>query len=354
MRLIHTAYLPTAQHPQLRPAALIEMEEPADYDRLYRYIVESGYYGSEYFEREVGYRHRRLVAHFFWVAEVARHLAPRRALEVGCGRGDVLFLLQRAGIDVTGVDVSTAVIDQAWPPLRDHLVCGDFGAVLSQLAADPSVEPFDLVCGFDIWEHLPPSRLDEYLAAAVAVSSDDALFYFVVPAFGTDPVFGEQFPLEFEENRADFEARRPFHHLLSDADKGGVPALGHLIWAHTQWWQEAFARHGLIRVPEVEAQVHHFVDPLVPHSVRSFYLFRRDGPAAEARATALAADRPYDRRAFSASVTHLLTRLWWGPVGPLRFDGDVRRRAARSWWDRVRLLGQDRLRQWPRRLTGRS
>jgi hypothetical protein len=50
MRLVHTAYLPTAQHPQLRPAALIEMEEPADYDRLYRYIVESGYYGSEYSE----------------------------------------------------------------------------------------------------------------------------------------------------------------------------------------------------------------------------------------------------------------------------------------------------------------
>jgi SAM-dependent methyltransferase len=354
MRLIHSAYLPTERHPQHRPAALIEMEEPADYDRLYRYIVESGYYGSEYFEREVGYRHRQLVAHFFWVSEIARHLDPRRVVEVGCGRGDVLFLLQRAGIDVTGVDVSPAVIEQAWPTLRDHLVCGDFLTALEDLAADPAVAPFDLVCGFDIWEHLPPSQLDDYLAAAVAVSSDDALFYFVVPAFGADPVFGEQFPLEFEENRADFDARRPFRHLLSDADKGGVPALGHLIWAHTDWWQAAFARHGMVRVPEVEAQLHHFVDPLVPHSVRAFYLFRRDSDAAAARAASLVAERPYDRRAFSASVTQLLTKLWWSPVGPVRFDGEVRRLAVRSWWDRVKLLGHDRLRQWPRRLGRRS
>jgi SAM-dependent methyltransferase len=353
MRLVHSAYLRSEQHPQHRPAALIEMEEPADYDRLYRYIVESGYYGSEYFEREVGYRRRRLVAHFFWVAEIARHLAPRRVVEVGCGRGDVLFLLQRAGVDVTGVDVSPAVIDQAWPPLRDHLVCGDFLAALTALAADPAVAPFDVVCGFDIWEHLPPSQLDAYLDAAVAVSSDDALFYFVVPAFGADPVFGEQFPLEFEENRADFEARRPFHHLLSDADKGGVPALGHLIWAHTEWWQEAFARHGLVRVPDVEAQIHHFVDPLVPHSVRSFYLLRRDTAAAAARAASLVAERPYDRRAFSASLIQLLTRLWWGPVGPVRFDGDVRRLAVRSWWDRVKLLTHDRVRQWPQRVLRR-
>lgn len=339
MKLLHTRYLPREGQPSGRAASLIEIEDPAEYDTLYQYIVDSGYYGSEYFDRDIGYRAQQIVSHFYLVAEVVRYLRPGRVLEVGCGRGDVLYLLSLAGVDVTGVDVSRHVVDSAWPSLAGRIHCGDFREVLSAQAA--AGERYDVVCGFDIWEHLPPSELDAYLDAVIAASTDDAVFYFVVPAFGPDPVFGEQFPLEFEENRADFDARRPFRHLLSDAYKGGVPTLGHLIWAHTDWWQAAFERHGLVRMPDVEAQLHHFVDPLVPHSVRAFYLFARDTPAGRARAGALAA-RPYDRRAFTGSVTHLLTHLWWGPGGPIRFDGDLRRRVVRAWWERLMALGRAR------------
>jgi SAM-dependent methyltransferase len=335
MKLLHTHYLPRADEITGRAASLIEIEEPREYDTLYEYIVESGYYGSEYFDRDIGYRDKQIVSHFFWVAEIVRHLRPHRVLEVGCGRGDVLHLLDRARVDVTGVDVSPYVVDASWPSLQGRIHCGDFRDVLAGLAA--AGERFDVVCGFDIWEHLPPDQLDAYLEAAVSVASPDAMFYFVVPAFGADAVFGEQFPLEFEENRADFDARRPFRHLLSDAYKGGVPTLGHLIWAHTEWWQAAFERHGLVRVPDVEVQVHHFLDPLVPHSVRAFYLFTRDTPQGRARADALIA-RPYDRGRFTRSVTHLLTGFWWGPGGRVRFDSDLRRTALRAWRSRLAAL----------------
>ena len=68
---------------------------------------------------------------------------------------------------------------------------------------------YDLVFGLDIFEHLNPNRLDKYLAAIHERLVDGGVLFAVVPAFGTDAVFGEAFPLYLDEWQADLDAR-PF------------------------------------------------------------------------------------------------------------------------------------------------
>lgn len=333
MRRVSSSYLDDGRgfnHGQ--PATLIEVEDDDDLDALHDTIVRTNYYSDEYFTEHGGYQEGTIVGHFWYLAEIARHLRPRRVLEVGCGRGDVLELLRRAGVEAHGIDFSSDIVARAWPGLRPTMRCGDLLEVLdAQVRHQPHLR-FDLVCGFDIWEHLPPRRLDDYVERAVEVTSEDALFLFVVPAFGDDPVFGEQFPLEFEENREAFERREPFRFMVTDKVNGAVPAQGHLTWAHTDWWTSLFRSHGLVRMPAVERPFHDFLDDLLPHSVRSFYLFRRDTPAAAERARQLEG-RPYGKVAFTATVARLFSAT--PPVGPVTFDRDVKGQAVEVW--RARL-----------------
>ena len=228
MRTVETHYLDDGKvFNDGRPAVLIEVDGPEDLDALHRRIVESGYYDSDFFVRHSGYQQGRLISHFFFVAEIIRSLGPRRVVEAGCGRGDVLYLLSLAGVEVAGIDFSEDVLAEAWPSLRPHLAFGDLQEALLRMAARPEAR-FDVLCGFDVWEHMPPHRMGDYLDAVIGVATDDALFVSVMPAFGRDAVFGEPFPLEFEENRTAHERGELYRYLLSDANVPGVPALGHL------------------------------------------------------------------------------------------------------------------------------
>ena len=289
MRALRTQYLDNGlgyNHGQ--PATVIEVERDEDYDALYDYIVESDFYGRAYLPRQSGMVDDRIISHFWWMAEMVAMLAPRNVVDIGCGRGDFLRLLHdEHGPAVAGIDFGSAVDSVVWPSL-----VGTFhnGAILDVLRGwnGPA---FDVACGSDIWEHLHPRTLDETIAELIARSTDDALFWFVVPAFGDDEVFGEQFPLELEENREDFDQRRPFRYLLSDGSDERVPAAGHLTWAHTDWWVEKFEAQGLVRETEIERAIHRFADAHIPHSIKSFYLFRRQDAAARERVARLSMPR---------------------------------------------------------------
>lgn len=289
MKLIQTHHLSDGKGlNQGQAASLIEIEGPADFDALFENIVRTGYYDRDYFASHSGYEPGRLVTHFLFVAEMALRLRPRRLLEVGCGRGDVLSLLRRRGVAVSGIDFSAAARSQAWLDIRDAIELGDFTEVCARYAA--SDRRFDVVCGFDIWEHLHPERLKPSIRAVVDASTDDALYFFVVPAFGEDAVFGESFPLEFAENRKELQARLPFRHLKAERTDPPIPASGHLIWAHTDWWERQFQSQGLQRRPALERQLH-FFDRFLPYSVRSFYIFARATESAARRASALEEQR---------------------------------------------------------------
>jgi SAM-dependent methyltransferase len=269
-------------------ATVIEIEREEDFDDLLQYIVDSDFYGQAYLPRQSGQIDDRMTSHFWWVAEMVAALSPRLALDIGCGRGDVLRLLQEEhGTKVTGIDFGSALDSMLWPSLRNSFHAGQILDVLRDWH-DP---PYDVGCGFDIWEHLLPRTIDDTIEQLVAHSTDDALFLFVIPAFGDDAVFGEQFPLELEENREAFEQRQPFRFLLADGSDERVPAAGHLTWAHTDWWVHQFTRHGLVREIELERSIHRLVDPHIPHSIKAFYVFRRSTAEALARVRGLSKAR---------------------------------------------------------------
>lgn len=300
MRRFSTNYLKDGRgfnHGQ--PTEVIEVEAVDDFDTILDHIARTDFYGTSYMERQSGHTDDRLAAHFWWVAQAAASFRPRHALEIGCGRGDVLRILHDVyRTEVTGIDMGSGAAARVWSSVRTGFLHGEISDVLRE--SRPAL--YDLVCAFDIFEHLHPSALDETVDLVVRAGQPDAWFYFIVPAFGTDPVFGEVFPLELEENRVDFEHRTPFRHLIADSADVAVPAAGHLTWAHTDWWVELFSRHGLERVPEVERVIHAKVDPLVPPSIRAFYVLRKIGGAAPCA---------FDGRRQLSPLRSLLRRWWF-------------------------------------------
>jgi SAM-dependent methyltransferase len=326
-------------------ASLIQVEAPEDYDALLGNILTSGYYDQSYYRDHSGMQDATRVNHFWFLAELVRALQPRSVLDLGCGRGDVISLLHPHGVDVAGVDFSEDIRAFVWPEVRDAFISGDIRERCRELAAVG--RRFDTLCGFDIWEHLAPSALHDYIASVLEVATPDALCVFVIPAFGEDRVFGEQFPLEFEENRAAFEAREPFRYLLADRLTPPIPASGHLIWAHTDWWERQFEQHGLRRLTGVERRLHEVFDPFFPHSVRAFYVLARDARAGEARARTLMSRPALATRAL------LLPRLLEDVrAGRMSLQGNllpmVKQGVATSLPPEVRRTYQ-RLRRWTRR-----
>lgn len=273
MKILRSHYLSDGKgfnHGQ--PVDLIRIEREEDYDALLNHILRTGYYNSSYFRNHIAYPEGRVKFEAFILSCLIHFLRPAAVLEVGCGRGDVLALLAAdRRLKVRGIDFSPDIFSQAWPNLKGKLDCGDVLEVCRQLHARNI--RFDTFCAFDFWEHLLPSKLDEYIKALIALAEKDALFFFTVPAFGVDRVFGEIFPLEFEENREQYDLRQPFRYLIAETTDPPIPAQGHLLWAHSEWWEQQFEKHGLIRQVRLESRMHRLFDEHLFYASRSFYLF---------------------------------------------------------------------------------
>jgi SAM-dependent methyltransferase len=74
--------------------------------------------------------------------------APTRAIELGCGVGQMLLLLHDLGWEVTGVDISPIAIEQA----RTLIPRGNFH--VADLSVVATLERFDLVAWFDVLFHV--------------------------------------------------------------------------------------------------------------------------------------------------------------------------------------------------------
>lgn len=255
-----------------------EVASAADADWLENAILRHGYYEKPgVWVLDVDFDKRL-------VAEILAAFAPSAALELGCAAGAVLECLQDLGVEAEGIDISAMAKARASERVRARIHHGDI------LALDLP-RKYDLLFGLDVFEHLNPNKLDAYLARLAAVTSDDALLFCNIPAFGADPVFGTVFPLYIDGWADDAAAGRPFSRL--HADDEGYPIHGHLVWADAAWWSTQFERAGFRREVEIERALHAKYDPYMEKrspARRAFFVFGK--PAASARRAAIVARVP--------------------------------------------------------------
>ena len=111
------------------------------------------------------------------VAQIAGLAPAVRALDLGCGRGELSIALARLGFDVTGIDYSPDAIALAEsarsaaddPALRVEFICDD-------LIRAPLEGSYDAVVAADVVEHLAPAELDKLYERIAAHLSTDGLF----------------------------------------------------------------------------------------------------------------------------------------------------------------------------------
>jgi len=127
------------------------------------------------------YRHEPPVSFTRDIISAARSANLRRGLYIGCGNGRNLVPLSGAGLDLTGLDISSRAIAQ----LRERTP-GAAGLIVGGIdALRPSAE-FDLVIGIQVFQHGNRAQAHAHLTGAAAHVAPGGLFCLRVNATGTD------------------------------------------------------------------------------------------------------------------------------------------------------------------------
>jgi hypothetical protein len=209
-------------------------------------------------------------------ARIVQGFGAKSCIELGCFTGPVLSVLDEAGVDVCGVDVSHLAFVLAYPNVRSKM---RFGA-LTELKFDRT---FDVFVAMDILEHVSPLDLPAHMEVIRGIVERDGFAYVNSPMIGTDDVFGEPFDVYFPE-WAEAGINTFWRHI--DCDEKGWPMHGHLVWASPQWWEDQFARHGLVREREIERAIHSSLTEFFKTSPgrRSLFVLRHEGATPDAAA----------------------------------------------------------------------
>lgn len=247
--------------------------------RKHRYYDSFGIWGPE------TNRDKRITA------ALIEALGAKSCLELGCFSGQVIGLLDRAGVEVCGVDVSHRAFLMADAAIHERIRFGN-------LIDIPFDRQFGAFFAMDVLEHLSPLLLDEHIRTIARLVAADGFVYLNSPMFGTDDVFGTVFPKYvpewFEVGDAGF-----WHDM--HCDEQGWPVHGHLVWASPAWWEAAFLKHGLVRDRTVERLIHDILSGFFDHEAparRSLFYLRHAG--------APAPDHGSIRQRLEARITPLL------------------------------------------------
>lgn len=155
---------------------------------------------KEVFEREyfedgtIGYREYRDFCTHYSMARFIMKQKPESVLDVGCGRGYVVRVLENEGIKAVGMDVSNHcwhtratdsfilhdVTNTPWPSVTPSV---------SNLTGNILDKQFDLCFSSNLLEHIPEDKIDTVIQEMVRVSKRGlhAIHY-------TDPPYQEVYP----------------------------------------------------------------------------------------------------------------------------------------------------------------
>ena len=241
---------------------VFNVASPSDLDWLERAILDHGYYEAPgVWVLDVDFDKRL-------VAEMLSAFAPAAVLELGCASGAVLTCLDEAGVPGSeGVEISAMAIARAADDVRPRIHHGD-------LLSLPLPKRYDLLFGLDVFEHLNPNKLDDYIRRIAEVTADDAFLFCNIPAFGHDAVFGTVFPFYVDGWRDDAAAGRALKAI--HVDDLGYPIHGHLAWGDAAWWTRQFEKAGFTRDEEMERAFHRKYDAYMEKrspARRAFFVF---------------------------------------------------------------------------------
>ncbi len=142
---------------------------PDQYDETYFLNACEGY--EEFIASEGTHLSRRLNQAF----EVADVASGMRVLDIGCGRGEVLWHCAQRGAQAYGIDYAPVAVQMA---RKATLSDSELKSAVAVYLADAKVLPFpdrsfDRALMFDLVEHLHPWELDQALAETKRILRPD-------------------------------------------------------------------------------------------------------------------------------------------------------------------------------------
>lgn len=134
-----------------------------------------------------------------------------RGLYIGCGNGRNYLPLVDAGLDLVGLDISRAAIDQLRerkPEIKSHLICGNLDAL-------PPGASYPVVIGIQVFQHGHRHEVHSHIEAAKDRVGERGLFCIRVSAVGTD--------IEYDHELVEEDDDGSFTIRYLDGPKEGLP-----------------------------------------------------------------------------------------------------------------------------------
>jgi SAM-dependent methyltransferase len=242
---------------------VFKVQAPSDFDWLEDKIIENGYYEKPgVWNLEIGKDQKVL-------SDLISMFDPEWVLDLGCANGTVMKCLFDRGIKSEGIEISRLFISKAFPEIKENI---HFGEILE---ADLK-KKYDFILGLDIFEHLNPNKLKQYIQKIYSLLSENGFLFCNIPAFGKDEVFGEIFPIYIKDWEQDLKENHLFR--IIHTDDYGYPKNGHIISAGTQWWGKQFEEQGFHRWKQREKALHTQYDKdmnQISIARKSYYLFSK-------------------------------------------------------------------------------
>lgn len=157
------------------------------------FTLDASFYDREYYEGGDGlrtstvFRSLRTGIDFLRALTIALTIRPKKVLDVGCGKGHLVYFLRKLGVAAYGLEISEYARKQALSAVKPYIKHGDIRHIPYEK------NEFDLVTVFNVLEHVYEDDIAKAVSECRRVSKQYVLFKMYTrenewlhPYYGTD------------------------------------------------------------------------------------------------------------------------------------------------------------------------